>query len=173
MHINHLRHEKSSRWIADTVRIGAWASVLSTVVLSILSVRATGAASSGTNATSKWIWGNAACRVERPTARHTAVGYVIHHLSSLLWAGLFAWPAKTPRSRLAVVGRAATVTALAAAVDYLAVPRRLTPGFEAHLPARKIAWVYAGFAAGLYIGARLHQPSRTARIARTTIVRRV
>lgn len=54
--------------------------------------------------------------------------------------------------------RAAAVTALAAGVDYLLVPRRFTPGFEAHLPRTSIVLVYVAFAAGLVLPEWLSRP---------------
>ena len=52
--------------------------------------------------------------------------------------------------------RAAAVAALAATVDYAIVPKRFSPGFERHVPRSAIPAIYAGFAAGLAIGALLH-----------------
>ena len=64
--------------------------------------------------------------------------------------------------------RATAVSAAAAFVDYAVVPKRLTPGFEAHLPARSIALVYVAFGLGLALGERLlagrHRARGTSRV---------
>lgn len=135
---------------------GAVASLLSSAVITLESRRWTGRAASGTNATSQWIWGDEARRRERPSPRHTVTGYAIHHASSLFWAAVF--DATTARRVIArPAARAAVVAATAAFVDYAVMPRRFSPGIEAHLPARSIATVYAAFGLGLWIGERLHR----------------
>lgn len=131
---------------------GAVASVLSTATLAVMTRLNGHSAASGTNATSHWVWGRRAWRRERADLAHTGAGYVIHHVCSVFWACAFAgWnrlrPARTP----VVAARAVTVSALAAFVDYKVVPRRLTPGFEAHLRPAPIAAVYVAFAAGLLL----------------------
>ena len=50
---------------------------------------------------------------------------------------------------LGVLAAAAGTAATAYCVDYHVVPKRLTPGFEAHLGARSMTRVYAGIAIGL------------------------
>jgi hypothetical protein len=40
-------------------------------------------------------------------------------------------------------------------VDYKLTPRRLQPGFEAQLSKKSLVYVYAAFAIGLAIGARI------------------
>jgi hypothetical protein len=86
--------------------------------------------------------------------RHTVVGQVTHHASSLLWAAVYAWlrgrrPAPTA---LNAVGDAAAVTALAAVVDLKLTPQRLTPGFERRMSSSGLAMVYASFGVGLALG---------------------
>ena len=129
---------------------GAVASVLSTVTLAGLTRAAGHSAASGTNATSHWLWGRRAWRRERFDLAHTAAGYAIHHVCSVFWAcGFAAWNRARPAAPARVAGRAAGIAVVAAAVDYGAIPRRLTPGFEAHLRPGPIALVYAAFALGL------------------------
>ena len=45
------------------------------------------------------------------------------------------------------------MAAVAAAVDYLATPKRFTPGWEFVLSKRAMALTYAAMAAGLFVGA--------------------
>ena len=121
----------------------------------------TGSYASGTNATSHWLWGESAKQRHAADLPHTAVGYAIHHASSLLWAFAFErWLAA--RRPPHPVRAAATVTAVAYVVDYRVVPKRLTPGFEQHLPRRARFAAYAAFAAGLAVTA-LYRHRRTHR----------
>ncbi|MCQ4163266.1 hypothetical protein [Tahibacter harae] len=133
-------------------RSGAFAALGSTLAAAALSRHFTRHAASTTNATSHWLWDRAAFRVHRVTLRHTVAGYLIHHASSVFWALFFeAWRQRAPRR---AATKAATVAVTAALVDYRVVPRRLTPGFEAHLPRGAVALVYAAFALGLLAGSR-------------------
>lgn len=133
---------------------GSVASVLSTLTLSWLCHRDGGAPASGTNATSQWLWGEPARYRDAPSLRHTLLGYAIHHASSVFWAFGFERLAGR-RGRPARIAAAAGMTAAVAyAVDYHAVPRRLTPGFERHLSAGGMLATYAAFAVGLCLGSR-------------------
>ncbi|MGN6519599.1 MAG: hypothetical protein ACTHK2_09280 [Dokdonella sp.] len=138
---------------------GSIASLASTAVVVWASRRHTGYAAAGTNAASQGVFGENARRRRRASVLHTAIGYAIHHASSLLWTRAYCsdFARRWIPSRGA---RAATVALLAALVDYGVVPRRFTPGFEAHLPRRAIAVVYAAFGAGLWLSARVHDPGR-------------
>lgn len=149
-----------TRWWARALLSGSIASVLSTAVLSVLSRRRTGAASSATNATSHWLWGARAQRADAASWRHTATGYAIHHASSVFWALGFERAIAGQRSARRIGAAAAGIAALAYAVDYGVVPRRLTPGFEARLPGRDLAAVYVAFAGGLAVAGWARQARR-------------
>jgi hypothetical protein len=154
-----LRHV-ARRAVAD----GSVASLLSTLTLAAMTRRAGHSAASGTNATSHWLWGRQAWRHERADLAHTGAGYAIHHLCSIFWACAFAgWNRLRPARTAVVAGRAAGVSAIAAFVDYKVVPRRLTPGFEAHLRPAPIAAVYVAFAAGLLLAHALQRRNARAR----------
>jgi hypothetical protein len=134
---------------------GAVASVVSTLALALAGRRQARSAVAPTNAISHWLWRGEALAVDRPTLRHTVVGYAIHHLSSTFWAVLYAWlhgnrhDAQTVPKALAGATAAA---ALACFVDYKATPKRLTPGFEHRLSSGAMALVYGAFAVGLAAG---------------------
>jgi hypothetical protein len=90
----------------------------------------------------------------RPSWRYTAVGYLVHHFSSLLWAGIYeAWCLRRPASAPVSVARAAVVATAACVVDYTVTPRRFRPGFERHIGRASIAGVYIAFGVGLLAGA--------------------
>jgi hypothetical protein len=147
-----------------TFLIATSASVSSILAAALLGQRRSGRAAAAVNGPSQWLWGRTAKHRRRFSLRHTLVGYCIHHASSWLWASAFASRAAR---RLAPeeLPRAAAITALAATVDYLVVPKRFTPGFEAHLGRGEIALVYAAFAAGLIIAQPLKNLRRPRRRA--------
>ncbi|GHE27152.1 hypothetical protein ACFOED_10540 [Vulcaniibacterium thermophilum] len=128
--------------------------MLSTAVLSWRSRRETGRGATATNATSHWVWGEPAMRRREPSVRHTALGYAIHHASSIFWAVAFERLMLRKRASVArTTGTAAAVSAMAYAVDYGLTPKRLTPGFERHLDARGMLLTYAAVAAGFALTA--------------------
>jgi hypothetical protein len=131
---------------------GSGASVVSTLAITALSRRETGAAASGTNATSHWLWGRRAQRRHQSSLKYTATGYAVHHASSIWWGVIYeAWRAlRREHDLVRDAGAAAAVAAVAWVVDYGVAPRRLTPGFEAHFSPRSMVLTYAAFAMGLF-----------------------
>ena len=137
-----------------TLLDGSLAGLLSTAVLAWRGQRELRRPAALLNAPSHWFWGEKALRADHADVRHTVVGQVTHHVSGLLWAGVYAWlrgrrPAPTP---LNAVADAAAVTALAAVVDLKFTPQRLTPGFERRMSGSGLAMVYASFGLGLALG---------------------
>ena len=157
----------ASPTMMDAVRTGAvagaFASVASTLALVSCGHRESGSSAAATNATSHWLWGREALKTKRPSWRHTAVGYVIHHCMATFWAVLYAWlhanrhPRQSAPAALASAGAAA---ATACAVDYTITPERLTPGFEHHLSKSSMLLVYAMFALGLAAGCAVANRTR-------------
>ena len=134
---------------------GAMASVVSTLALALAGRRETGSVVAPTNAISHWLWRGEAFAVDRPTLRHTVVGYAIHHLTSTFWAVLYAWLHGNRREAQTLpkaVAGATAAAAVACAVDYTVTPKRLTPGFEHRLSTGAMALVYGAFAIGLAAG---------------------
>lgn len=130
---------------------GVMASLASTAVLALAGRAETGSAAAPTNATSHWLWGQAATRVDRTDWRHTALGYAIHHSCSVFWAVLYERyrpSANDPRA-LPLLRDAAATAAIASFVDYQLTPPRLRPGFEQRLSRPALTLVYAAFALGL------------------------
>lgn len=141
-------------WIARTNLSGAIAAMLSSVVVAACSACEARAPFAGVNAASQWFWGRNAKRHVRPSWRYTAVGYLVHHFSSLLWAGVYeAWCLRRPAPAHVSAARAAVVATAACAVDYTITPRRFRPGFERHISRPSIAAVYVAFGVGLFAGA--------------------
>ncbi len=96
----------------------------------------------------------------RVDARHTEVGYATHHAATVFWALLFeAWREASPGAfKARMVTAALAVSAIAAAVDYGATPRRFTRGRELVLSKRAIAVAYAAMALGMAAAAPLARP---------------
>jgi hypothetical protein len=96
--------------------------------------------------------------VRRATWRHTAVGYAIHHATSIFWATLHEKLLRSQNemeSNASLIAKGATTAALACFVDYQVTPRRLQPGFDKQLSRRSLFFVYAAFALGLALGAQV------------------
>lgn len=104
------------------------------------------------NAPSQWVWGKTALAAYEPSWRHTFVGCMVHHFSSVFWGTAHArWlsPRAQPPSLLGAMAGASATAALACAVDYTLTPPRFRPGFEQHLSRPVLAGVYAALAVGL------------------------
>jgi hypothetical protein len=161
--MSHSRPNGAQRWISAGKRAvlsGSLASVLSTAALAWLGKRRIGKPFAPTNATSHWLWGDEeAFNALEPSLRHTGVGYATHHASAIMWALFFhRWlAAERERRPLVILRDAAAMSAIAAFVDYRLTPKRLTPGFEAHLTPANMVGVFAAVAAGLAAGAFLNE----------------
>lgn len=132
---------------------GTVASLVTTALLAALSVSEDKAALRATNATSHWLHGDRAGHIDEIDAGHTGLGYVTHHASAVFWAALFEMIRPSPQTDIAGTARAAALTAaIAGLVDYGLVPRRVTPGWELVMPARKVAMAFVALAAGLTVG---------------------
>ena len=138
--------------VRDGAVSGSVASILSTAVLGARGKQENNSPYAPTNAVSHWFWGDRAARHDEPSARHTAVGYAIHHMSATLWAVLYEkwFGDRAERGDIvpALAGGAA-VAGLACFVDYKLTPQRLQPGFEKRLSTPSLFLVYASFGAAL------------------------
>lgn len=144
--------------LENAVISGSAASIVSAAVLVARGRRELDAPAAPVNGPSQWIWGKHAPYQDRASLKHTAVGYVIHHASSIFWAVFYEYALARRRAREPVsVARVAAGTAAAAAfVDYCLTPERLTPGFQKRLSLRSMVMVYAAVAAGLAAGTALN-----------------
>ncbi len=144
------------RWtsVLRTAAISGTAASLSSTAALALLARAGGRSPwQPLNATSHWLHGDRAARVERPDIAHTAVGYATHHAATLFWSTIFeAWLGDHRPAPLPMLQQAMAMSAIAAAVDYTATPRRFTPGWELVLNRRDMAAAYVAMALGLAAG---------------------
>jgi len=131
---------------------GASPSICSALALAICSRIDEGSYAGGLNGPSQWLWGQEEAYTRRADLRHTAIGYGIHHLTSMFWATSYERIFGEPGVRKAPLRRcaeAAISTAGAYVVDYYLTPPRLRPGFKKHLRTRSMFVVYGAFALGL------------------------
>ena len=134
---------------------GTVASVTSTAALAVLARIEGKGALQPINSTSHWLNGDKAGIVTAADLRHTAVGYATNHAATIFWAVFFErWLAtRRPQPLLPMLRDAMVLSAVAAAVDYIATPKRFTPGWEFVLSKRSMAVTYGAMAAGLAAGA--------------------
>ena len=137
---------------------GTVATLLSTALLAVIGRRENRSAVAPVNAVSHWLWGDESLHADGADLRHTLTGFLTHHLAAVFWASLYSLlhghreEAKTPVQ--AVAGGIAT-SAVAYAVDYHVVPKRLTPGWEHRMAPRPLAATYGSLAVGFALGALL------------------
>jgi hypothetical protein len=105
------------------------------------------------NAVAHLLIGSRALFVEGFDVAVTPLGIALHTLSVVVWAVLFAVIAGGLRG-LRLVASAAALAALAFLIDYVFVPERLQPGFEATLSAAELAATYTVLALALAAGVR-------------------
>jgi len=135
---------------------GTTASLLSTLALLALGRRQAGSAAAPLNAASHWLWDEEALHADRPSWRHTLVGYLTQHAASVLWATLYArvvGPREEAKRLPNAIAGGIALSAAAYVVDYTVTPKRLTPGYEHRLDGRGMFAVYAALAAGFALGA--------------------
>ncbi|MEZ2409049.1 hypothetical protein AB6806_19770 [Bosea sp. RCC_152_1] len=102
-----------------------------------------------TNATGHWVRGDEAAASRAFDAKHTLLGFATHEGASIFWAAIFQALRKLGPNRPASVD-AIGVSALAAFVDYLVVPKRLTPGWEKVVTPPSIGLAYGVMALALW-----------------------
>lgn len=151
---------KSGRYeLRDAARAacvsGSFASVISTIALAVCGKLEEGSAAGPNNGPSQWIWGEEEAYTRQATLRHTAVGYAVHHFTSVGWATAHEYAfgrSRAPKKPLRHWVEAAATAATAYVVDYHFTPSRFRPGFKKHLGPASIVAVYAAFALGLALG---------------------
>lgn len=148
--------------VGRAVISGTIAGIATALVASMAGRRETGSYAAPLNATSHVVWGDTAAWRNSPSLKYTGTGFLLNHLSAILWAGLYekwfgrgsvrnsdttALPASRPFLE-PVIG-AAAVTAGAYITDYYLVPKRLTPGFEKRVSGKSLMAIYGVLAIGL------------------------
>jgi hypothetical protein len=152
------------RALQDAVFSGSVASLSSAAALALCGKLEGTTAAGPLNGPSQWIWGEQAAYRQRATLRHTAVGYAIHHATSIFWATLHEKILSSENARESAAQRlakGATTAAVACFVDYQLTPQRLQPGFEKQLSRHSLFFVYAAFAVGLAVTSQIRRSRPT------------
>lgn len=153
------------RILSNAAVSGSVASLTSTAALALCGLLERGSAAGPLNGPSQWIWGRWAAYRRDASLPHTAVGYLIHHLSALFWAicnqGTFNRRPHPEKSGSRELSECAMTASMACFVDYQLTPKRLQPGYETQLSRYSLFVVYTAFALGLAAGnALLRRVSR-------------
>jgi hypothetical protein len=153
----------TKRIAVDAIMSGTAASLASAAALMTGSKIRDGSWAGGLNGPSQWLWGESEAYTRKATFRHTALGYFIHHSTSIFWAVLHETVfggSRRKKPALQHCTEAIASAATAYVVDYHLTPPRLRPGFEKHVSPSGMVAVYAAFAAGLAITAILRDRYR-------------
>ncbi len=134
--------------LARALVSGTLAAAAVTVAASLAARRATGSSAAALNATSHFLWGDAAARRNKYSVKYTGVGYAANYGASIFWA-LFYEALGRKRSAGQALRDGLLVSAGAYVTDYHLVPERLTPGFELRLSGKALACIYGALALGL------------------------
>jgi hypothetical protein len=144
--------------LKDSMITGAAAALASSAAVAWRGRQDSGSPLAPINATSHVFWGDEAGEVEQATWRHTLPGLLINAGAGVWWAlvlqKLYGEEIDKRGLPAAVLGATATA-ALAYAVDYHLVPKRLTPGWELRITRRSLFLGLGAMAVGLAAGALL------------------
>jgi hypothetical protein len=135
--------------LAKAAFSGTAVSIASTIALALAAKAEGRHPVRPTNATGHWFRGDEAAASRAFDAKHTVLGFATHEGASIFWAAIFQALRKLSPVRPAAVD-AVAVSALAAFVDYLVVPKRLTPGWEKVVTPRSIGLAYGVMALALW-----------------------
>lgn len=135
--------------LTRAVLSGTAVSIASTIALALAAKAERRHPVRPTNATGHWLRGDEAARSRAIDAEHTLLGFATHEGASIFWAAIFETIRKLGPRRSAAVD-AIGVSALASFVDYVVVPKRLTPGWEKVVTPRSIILTYGVMALALW-----------------------
>ncbi len=107
------------------------------------------------NAATHCLWPDDAFLMQRPSVKYTGTGALIHLGSSVFWGLLFEGLRRKDKGTVEIVTAAAATAITAYVVDYHVVPKRVTPGFEAHIEPRAFPKIYFALGAGFAIAAMI------------------
>jgi hypothetical protein len=145
-------HNTWKRTFGDAITSGSIAAAATAGAAAACGARESGSAMAAINAVSHIVWGPAASNVRAADVKHTLPGLALNAGASIFWAvlyeRLFGEAADRGDARRALIGGGA-VAALAYLIDYHAVPKRLTPGWEERVSNGSLAVIYTALALSL------------------------
>lgn len=158
--------KKDPSVIHRALRSGTAAGLATAATAAIAGKRETGSFAAPLNATSHIIWGEEAARQGKASLKYTLSGFLLNHGATIFWASLYERLmrggvddgrrrriSRLSPDELGPVGKplaeAAGVAAAAYLIDYHAIPKRFTPGFEKRLSGKSMFAIFAALAIGL------------------------
>jgi hypothetical protein len=140
-----MRTKSWNESIEDALITGAIACAATALTAALCGARQSGSAAGPINATSHVVYGREAETVTNVDVKHTVLGFAINAGASVFWALLYEklFGATADRGRVAQAffgGKA--IADLAYLTDYHLVPKRLTPGWEAHVSERSLLLIF-------------------------------
>jgi len=158
--------DKERSVLSRAVKSGTISGLATAAVASLAGKRENGSYAAPLNATSHIIWGDEAAKQDQASVKYTLTGFLLNHGSAIFWASFYEklaagrgngrgkrgapgpGAANLPQV-MNPLGRAAAVSAAAYVIDYHAIPKRFTPGFEKRLSGKSMAVIFFTLAAGL------------------------
>lgn len=105
------------------------------------------------NASSHWLWGEAAGKHAEADVAHTGTGAVTNAAAGFFWGAILGSILHRRRPSPAdILGYGIGVGAIAGMLDYGILPKRLTPGWELALSGRSVVLAMGAMTAGMVIG---------------------
>jgi hypothetical protein len=143
--------------IARALSSGSLAGLVTTAAVALAGRREARSAAAPINATSHVMWGDEAGTADGVDLKHTVPGLLINAGAGVFWALVheLLLARSHARNRATAAATGAAVSALAYAVDYHLIPRRLTPGWELRLSRRGVALGFVALGASLAIAGLL------------------
>ncbi|HEU4855573.1 MAG TPA: hypothetical protein VFS89_09900 [Nitrosospira sp.] len=158
--------DKERSVLSRAVKSGTISGLATAAVASLAGKRETGSYAAPLNATSHIIWGDRAAKQDQASVKYTLTGFLLNHGSAIFWASFYeklaagrdngrregrvASPGAADRPHVMhPLCRAAAVATAAYVIDYHAIPKRFTPGFEKRLSGKSMAVIFFTLAAGL------------------------
>ena len=160
--------EKARSVLGRAVKSGTITGLATAGVASLAGKQENGSFAAPLNATSHILWGDKATEQDGVSLKYTLTGFLLNHASAIFWASFYeklfgkhvdkshVW--RLPGSGTAesssftkpILGGVVVATA-AYIIDYHAIPKRFTPGFEKRLSGKSMAVIFATLAAGLAV----------------------
>lgn len=141
----------TSLW-ENSLCTGAAASIATAVTAALLGEAEKGKPLAPLNAVSHIAWGSEAAEHNEPSAKYTATGLLLNTAAVTMWSAVYEMihqKRRDPKDLWGALLDGAMVSALAYVVDYMVVPKRLTPGFELRLSNPSLLAIYASLAASM------------------------
>ena len=106
------------------------------------------------NATSHWLQGNSAARLQSADLAHTVPGIMTNQAAAMFWGAILGtyFALSPPRSNAGIFRDAAVLGALALVIDYGLLPRKLSPGWHLALSRSSVLMGFMSMSLGLGLG---------------------